>query len=68
MIVYGILELSTGYQQVINRLSTEMLITFGVAAGGGFGFVRTGSAPASEGRRAAGPVAACLAQDGLAVG
>ena len=33
MIVSGILELSTGYQQVINRLLTEMLITFGVADG-----------------------------------
>ena len=68
MIVYGILELSTGYQQVINRLLTGVLITFGVADGGVFGFVRTGLAPASEGRRAAWPVAACLAPDGFAVG
>ena len=41
-----------------------MLITFGVAAGGYLGFVRTGLAPASEGRRDEGLVAACLAPDG----
>ena len=45
-----------------------MLITFGVAAGGVLGCVRTGLAPASEGRRAAGPVAACRLPDGFAVG
>ena len=68
MIVYGVLELLTGYQQVINRLSTGMLITFWVGGWRGFGFVRTGLAPASEGRMAARSVAACLAPDGFAVG
>ena len=68
MSVYGILELSTGYQQVINRLSTDDVDNFWGGGWQGFGFVRTGLAPASEGRRAEGLVAACRLPDGLAVG
>ena len=62
---FGVINrLLTGYQQVINRLLTDDVDNFWGGGWQGFGFVRTGLAPASEGRRAEGLVAACLAPDG----
>ena len=72
MIVYGILELSTGYQQVINRLLTgyQQVININVNNFLGGGWLVGVCLSRRIGPRMGlmGAVAACAAPEGLAVG